>query len=260
MGDCSPTFQLPTYFPDIDTLRPCQTVSPHQDHVLAVWQFRFGDQNPLLALMSKLQRLNSHLFYEAQVTKHKIFQNGAWCTAYLFPLVHQLLSMSGNAIIANDKDLNVLHAVRIGCLLYTAGVRRLFGVMCISNKAQTATLRYCLEQSKNDWAGLDVLRMWCLAMGGMEAHGENRSWFMNEVVKEGQTLGFDNWQDLEMYLEDMIWCIDAHRPRFWSLYHGLDETYSSGRDWTPRPGLISPQPSIQTRPADDPRPVPSLVT
>ncbi|PVH77811.1 hypothetical protein DL98DRAFT_656527 [Cadophora sp. DSE1049] len=222
--DIHPRFPLPSFIPDLDTLHPCPTISTHQDHILAVWLGRFTNHINLIDLMNHLQRFNYHLQYEAQNPDRKIFHDGDFATAYLFPIIHQCLILSGNAILADEQDTNILQAVRISCLLYTAEIRRLFGINGVAAKLHTQKLKFYLENSPHDWGDLGMLRLWCLAMGGMESEGAERAWFAAEVVREGAEMGYPMWHDLETQMEEMIWFTDAHRPKFWSLYHGFDDS------------------------------------
>ncbi len=173
--------------------------------------------------MGHLQRFNFHLQYEAQYPDRKIFSDGDFATSYLYPLIHRFLSMSGDAIIADETDINILQAVRLGSLLYTAEIRHLFGINGVAAKFQTQKLRLYLQRSTDGWDDLCFLRIWCLAMGGMESDGADREWFREQIVKEGVALGFRMWHDLETQMEEMIWFSDAHRPKFWALYHGFDD-------------------------------------
>ncbi|KAG4444285.1 hypothetical protein IFR05_000260 [Cadophora sp. M221] len=223
--DVPPRYPLPPFIPELETLRLCPAISLHQDQILAVWLSRFPNHIDLLNLMSHLQRFNYHIQYEAQHPERKIFNDGDFATAYLFPLIHRFLSMSGNAIVADEQDMHILQAVRIACLLYTAEIRRLFGINGVAAKLHTQKLKFYLERSTNDWGELAMLRLWCLAMGGMESEGADRAWFATEVAREGATLGYPMWHDLETQMEEMIWFTDAHRPKFWSLYHGFDDSF-----------------------------------
>ncbi|KAH7413156.1 hypothetical protein BKA64DRAFT_346789 [Cadophora sp. MPI-SDFR-AT-0126] len=225
--DIHPRFPLPSFIPDIETLPSCPTISPHQDHILAVWLVRFTNYINLLDLMNHLQRFNYNLQYEAQNQNRKIFQDGDFATSYLFPLIHQCLRLSGNSIVVNEHDTNILQAVRISCLLYTAEIRRLFGINGVAAKLHTQKLKFYLENSKHDWGELGMLRLWCLAMGGMESEGADRAWFAAEIASEGAEMGYPMWHDLETQMEEMVWFTDAHRPKFWSLYHGFEELIPS---------------------------------
>lgn len=218
--DVHPRFPAPLFIPNLETLQPCPAISPHQDHILAVWLVRFTNNIDLLSVMNHLQRVNYHLHHEDR----KIFHDGDFATAYIFPAIHQCLSLSGDAIQADEQDTYILQSVRISCLLYTAEIRRLFGINGVAAKLHTQKLKFYLENSTHDWGELGMLRLWCLAMGGMESEGADRAWFAAEVAREGAEMGYPMWHDLEAQMEEMIWFTDAHRPKFWSLYHGFDDT------------------------------------
>ncbi|KAK0127605.1 hypothetical protein ONS96_007131 [Cadophora gregata f. sp. sojae] len=221
--DLPPRFPLPPFIPDIDTLQPCPTISTNQEHIVTLWLLRFTSHISLLNLMNQLQNVNYHLQQEAQNPDRKIFDDGDFATAYLFPLIHQCLSLSGN-ILADEHDANILQSVRISCLLYTAEVRRRFGIDSVVARLPIHNLRFYLQNSTHDWGDLGMLRLWCLAIGGMESEGADRAWFAAEVAREGAELGYPMWHDLETKMEEMIWFTDAHRPKFWSLYHGFDDS------------------------------------
>jgi hypothetical protein len=52
-------------------------------------------------------------------------------------------------------------------------------------------------------------------MGGMESTSkEQRTWYIQEMKKSGQTLGLRTWEDVEKELKEVLWFDEAHSPLF----------------------------------------------
>lgn len=143
-------------------------------------------------------------------------------TGYIYPLLHRVLSLADDGIVAPLDDFKVLQACRLGCALYLAKIRRLFGINGVISTVQTQKLQNYLKSSIDNWDDLGLMRMWCLTMGGMEAEGELRDWYAEEVQKEGARMGWNTLGQLETQLKGMLWFTEVHSPSFWELCKGLD--------------------------------------
>lgn len=111
-----------------------------------------------------------------------------------------------------------MQAVRLACILYTAEIRRMFGIMGVFSDLHTVKLRACIEKTGSDWGELGVLRMWCLAMGGMESRGAERGWFLGELERERERKG--SWEDVEGGLRGVLWFEDVHGVMFGEVWRG----------------------------------------
>ncbi|KUJ08478.1 uncharacterized protein LY89DRAFT_724952 [Mollisia scopiformis] len=219
--DSQPRFPLPQkLLPEIDSFQPCQAISNQIDDILTIWSYRFPSHVTMLILIGDLLRFNNHLKREMERTDGRILSNGDFATGYLFPLLHRTLSLAGDAIIAAPDDLNVLQACRIGCTLYLAEIRRLFGICGVITSLQTQKLQHYLRSSIANWKGLGLLKLWCLAMGGMEAVGDLKGWYAEEIKREASLMGWATPRQLEMQMEGMLWFPKAHGPAFWVLCRG----------------------------------------
>jgi hypothetical protein len=55
-------------------------------------------------------------------------------------------------------------------------------------------------------------------MGGMESTSkEQRTWYIQEMKKSGQSLGLDTWEQVEKELNEVLWFDEAHTPMFWEF-------------------------------------------
>ncbi|CZR53949.1 uncharacterized protein PAC_03832 [Phialocephala subalpina] len=169
-----------------------------------------------------LLRFNNHLTHEVKRTNRRILSNGEFGTGYVFPLLHRILSLAGDAIIAPPDDLHILQGCRLACALYLAEIRRLFGINGVISTLQTQKLQHYLKSSIGNWDDLGLLRIWCLAMGGMESEGKLREWYAEEVQKDGVKMGWNTLGQLEAQMKGMLWFTEAHSPAFWELCKGLE--------------------------------------
>lgn len=171
----------------------------------------------------------------------KVFRFG---TGYLFPLIHRVLSLAGDAIVAPPDDLNVLQACRLGSTLYLAEIRRLFGINGVITTLQTKKLKHYVQASTGNWDNLGLMKLWCLAMGGMEAEEEElRNWYSEQIRKEGSLMGWNTVDDIQRQMEGMLWFPEVHSPALGRLYQGPDYVSSSTEEpklfgkWKPAPHL-----------------------
>lgn len=120
-----------------------------------------------------------------------------------------------------------MQACRIGCALYLAGVRRLFGINGVISTLQTQKLQHYLRSNVANWEDLGLLKVWCLAMGGMEAEGELKDWYAREVQQEGSLMGWKTVEQLETQMKGMLWLPEVHTPALMELCKGLNITVSA---------------------------------
>jgi hypothetical protein len=127
-----------------------------------------------------------------------------------------------------DQSEDVLQAVRVSCILFFAEIRRLFGIMGVHSTSQTQKLRsFLLQIPLSAWQNLEILRMWCLAMGGMESTGEERLWFLQELEKWKVKLGLESWGEVLGVLRGVLWYEDVHTVMFWEFCGGVEPVHRS---------------------------------
>jgi hypothetical protein len=195
----------------------------------------------LSAPMDEFSAMESKGKFTSRFTILRLFSFG---TGHLFPLLHRVLSLAGDAMVAPPDDLNILQACRLGCALYLAEIRRLFGINGVISTLQTKKLKHYLQASTENWESLGLMKIWCLAMGGMEADEENlRGWFSDQIQKEGSLMGWKTIEDLQKQMEGMLWFPSVHGPALGRLYQGPDYISSSREEpqlfgkWKPAPHL-----------------------
>jgi hypothetical protein len=136
------------------------------------------------------------------------------------PLQYCLLNTSVLEIDVKDSSAAIAQACRLACILYLAEIRRLLGVIGMTSTLQTRKLRSFLEMSDGKWEGLELLRMWCLALGAIESTGPLRVWFVGEMKRIMEQLGLESLDEAEGELRELLWFDDVHSPLFHDLHSG----------------------------------------
>jgi hypothetical protein len=185
---------------------------------------RFPHRVDLLNIMGDVRRFEADFKIKAIRTPRKIYSGGGFGTSYVLPLLHRLLSLPRLQLGHWGTENRIVEACRIACNLHLSEIRRLFGMGHIYSRVLTQKLRFCLENCPINWGDLELLRTWCLAMGGMESTSkEQRTWYILEMNKSGQSLGLDTWEQVEKELKEVLWFDEAHTPLFWEFVNGVDE-------------------------------------
>ncbi|KAE9372193.1 hypothetical protein N431DRAFT_375200 [Stipitochalara longipes BDJ] len=225
--DAPPIFPLPLQLlPDQNALRPCPQISHQAFHVFHSWITKFPNHLGTLDVLRFVSRFSSHLKVEAVNTNRKIFSDGDFGTGYLFPLLHQCLSLPRYNPDVTEIDGAILQATRLACTLFLAELKRMFGINAVNSTLQTQKLRGYLESSKGHWGELHILRLWCFAMGGIESIGPLQDWYAQELRVEGAMRGLYSWKDIEIEVKSIIWFDECHSSLFAEL--GLGVKASSG--------------------------------
>ena len=147
-------------------------------------------------------------------TQGRVYRNGDFGTAYMFPLLHTIISLPRLGLDQVGSDYLIIECCRLGMILYLAEMRRLFGISGVDSTRQTQKLRYFLQESSSDWGSLGMLKTWCLAMGGMESMGLERCWYFSDLKRVGACLGLNTWDEIERELREILWYDDAHTSSF----------------------------------------------
>jgi hypothetical protein len=169
--------------------------------------------------MNALQCLIARFKTQVHVTRGAIFRDGIFAGSYILPLQNRLVSLSAPATEVSDSISAKMHAIRLACILFLAEIRRALGIMGVVSTLQVRKLRCFLEMS-GPWEDLSVLRMWCLAMGGMESlPGPLKEWFARELESERTRLGM-GWKNVENILREVLWYDDVHHEMFLDLVDG----------------------------------------
>ena len=134
----------------------------------------------------------------------------------MLPLIHRLLDLSG-------AGSTLVEAIRLATLLFFTEFRRLFGVMGVHCQILTRKLKYFLEESEAGWEGLELLRLWCLAMGGMESEGMERAWYLAAFEREK---GDASWGDVMGEFKFVVWYEGVHDVMFGEFCAGKEKYVS----------------------------------
>lgn len=206
-GDVHPYFPVP--YPLLyPPLSPPAQPSPQLQQILA--NLTHGQE--ISSIIRDLLTFTTHLTQQVRLTNGATYSDGYFAASHHMPLIHRL---SGPLSAAGDP---VLEAVRLSCIMYTAEIRRLFGIMGIFCDTHVAKLRTGLSNDPSDWGQLQSLRTWCLAMGAMESRGSDREWFRGELEKERR----GTWVEMEEQLQGILWYEDVHTPLFREVHSGSD--------------------------------------
>jgi len=184
---------------------------------------RFPRRIDMLNVMGDIRRFEADFKIKTIRTRRKIYSGGDFGTSYVLPLLHRLLSLPLLQLGDWSTESHIVEACRIACNLHLSEIRRLFGMGHIYSRVLTQKLRFCLESYPINWGDLELLKTWCLAMGGMESTSKvQRTWHIREMKKSGQSLDLDTWEEVEKELKEVLWFDEAHTPLFWEFVNGVD--------------------------------------
>jgi hypothetical protein len=170
--------------------------------------------------MNGIRSFLAYLKVEADRTNGNAYTRGELAASNLLPLQHRLLSL----ISPNENDAQrKVNILRLGCTLFFAEIRRLFGIMGVFSSIHTKKLRgYLEEEMPCGWGSLEILRAWVLAMGAMESRGDDRTWFFSELERSKAQLGMSSWEDLKQLFRQILWYDDVQDQMFLELYTGIE--------------------------------------
>ena len=177
-------------------------------------------------IMSDIRSFIYHLKAEVLRTRGEIYSDNAVAASNILPLQHRLLCLVTAAVDEGERKVDIL---RLGCILFLAEVRRLFGIMGVRSSLHTRKLRQLLEQNEDSWETTALLKAWVLAMGAMESFKDEREWFVAKLRVLKLELGFDTWEDLQRSLQDILWYDDVHNTLMRELRSGVgvDDKYTN---------------------------------
>ena len=217
---------------------PSQIISPelHQQdipipllttQISNAWRWKFPDQQEIMNIMNDCRSYTTQLKAEVKRTNGGIYSEGRFAAHGILPLLHRALCLESDML---DDSQQKCDAVRLGCMLYFAEIRRLFGIMGILSKYQTQKLRISLQSQEDDWGALDILKAWVLAMGCIESSGAERAWFFQRLQVSRGRLGIDTWDELQVQFRDILWYGHVHDTTFKEVVDGTERVL--------RPGLL----------------------
>jgi hypothetical protein len=153
-------------------------------------------------------------------TNSEIYKDGSNAAFSILPLLHRLLSLKTDSTEDQCQKMNM---VRLGCILYFAEIRRLFGIMGIIHTHTTQKLRLLSEKQTGDWGSLEILKAWALAMAAIECGGAERKWFFEQLEISRNRLGISDWLEMERQFEEILWYGDVHSTLFGEVISGVGE-------------------------------------
>jgi hypothetical protein len=193
--------------------------SPLASQLTRAWVETFPQHSEIMNIMSDMRSFISYLKAEIIRTQGTVYRSGEIAVSNVLPIQHRLLSLVS---ASTDDAQQKLDIVRLGCILFFADIRRLFGVSSISSSIKTTRLRVLLEQQTEGWEPFAILRAWVLAMAAMESHGADRAWFFAELVKSKTELGICSWEDMQGQFREIMWYNDVHDRMFANVCSGVD--------------------------------------
>jgi hypothetical protein len=190
------------------------------------WNESFPEHSEIINIMNDIRSFTTYLQLEVRRSQGGAYSRGELAASNILPIQHRLLNL-----IVPDDDSSAQQKVeimRIGCTLFIAEVRRLFGIMGVLSSIQTAKLRGLLEAQSRGWERMKLLRAWALTMGAMESRGEDRAWFFDELKKEKVGLGIGEWEGLQDGFREILWYEDVHDQMFLELCNGVEPVAIEG--------------------------------
>lgn len=177
-------------------------------------------------IMRDMHSVVFQLKEEVLHTRGMAYRCGELAASNILPLQHRLLNLISAITDEAQQKLDIL---RLGCILFFAEPRRLFGIMGVVSSTQTGKLRGLLKQQRDGWRPFALLKAWVLAMGAMESRSSEREWFFTELTKSKVELGFHTWKDLQGKFQEILWYDEVHTPMFEELCNGIEPEDWSGK-------------------------------
>lgn len=169
--------------------------------------------------MNDMRSFVSYLGVEVTRTRGVVYSSGEIAISNILPIQHRLLSLVSPSTDDAQQKLDIL---RLGCILFFADIRRLFGILRVACFVKIVKLRPLLEQQKDGWGSFAILRAWVLAMAAIESSGAEQEWFFAELKKSKADLGICTWEDMEDKFREILWYDIVHTRRFAAVCDGID--------------------------------------
>jgi hypothetical protein len=224
--DTNPYFPLPSKIIPAQPVLDDMPYSVLARQISSSWRWAFPDQIEIMNIMDDIRSYSDLLKREVTRTKGAVYSDGAFAAYSILPLLHRILILSSDSTDDHSQKSDI---VRLGCILYFAEIRRLFGIMGIIPSRQTKKLRSLLEKYDNDWGSLEVLKAWVLAMASMESDSTNRDWFFRQLRLSKDRLGIGTWEEMERKFKDILWYDDVHISMFREVLSGVENAPHPGR-------------------------------
>ncbi|KAH8593676.1 hypothetical protein B0O99DRAFT_208169 [Bisporella sp. PMI_857] len=226
VGGSATADQKPLFPPPADiitsTLYAAILESPLSHKISKSWVEAYPDHVSIIDIMNDMRSYSYCLSQEVERTRGGIYREDALAST-LLPLLHHLLSLSVNGASPVQQRLNI---IRLSCILFLAGIRRLFAIMGVFCKLQVSKLKDYLKLQPGDWGSLEPLKAWCLAMGAMEAIGVTREWYMDELEASRARLGINTWEEMLEKFRGILWYEPTHTRTFRDICDGIDKSES----------------------------------
>jgi hypothetical protein len=136
----------------------------------------------------------------------QVWLDANYAGLHIYPTLHKLLTIQSE--ISNDAADMAEEILRLGGLLFLAGIRRRFGISPVVTHVQISKLQAIFEQNQEMWRGAsDSLQMWVLFMAGCAATTrEERAWAVKALMRQSTgLLVFPLWDDIMGVVTAMWW-------------------------------------------------------
>lgn len=230
IGSCA--MDVPPNFPIPDDCLPVrlwpaprQTSSFFIENVSRSYRQRFPSATGMMSILEHLWesltyvKNNIHISTSLTITYDTSGMPNPTLWSFINPIIHSLLSWPKPPKDSTDSDKIIQECCRVAGLLATGELRSRFGVSPVLRQHQVDRLQGLLVNSFIDWTGLESLRIWMLALGGMYAEGDSRSYFVDEI-KSAVTHCFSLARvTIREGLRDMIWYDERTEWRLTELWN-----------------------------------------
>lgn len=225
-GDTHPYFPLPS---ELIPKNPSLGELPYPllaRQISNSWRWEYPETFEVINIMGDIRSYSHNLEKEVIRSKSEIYKRGAVAAYGILPLLHRLLNLKTESTDDQHQKMNI---VRLGCILYFAEIRRLFGIMGIMHSQHIKNLRSLLEFQADDWGALEILKAWVLTMASMECTGAERKWFYQKLQISRNRLGVNDWQEMERQFKEVLWYGIIHSTIFGEVVSGVDNTIHDHR-------------------------------
>jgi len=168
----------------------------------------------IIQIFEEMALFSVHIENEELRTVSAVYEDAEFTGTFINIFLFYLLK----ARPASD-DINtnatLAEAVRLGLLLFLALIKRRFGLYPITFKIHVEKLVAVLGQDLREWHNFKRLRLWIVAMGLLEAAGEEHIGpLKGEWGKALQEEGIGDRNHAEKIVKDIMWIDSIHGKRY----------------------------------------------
>jgi hypothetical protein len=139
-----------------------------------------------------------------------------------YTLRYDFLSLNSTPAELSDTSHTLEYVLKIGALLYMQATLQEFPMAAVGSKNLVQTLMTSVMRVQIMDAQQGNLLVWLLFIGGIEAKGADREWFVSQLGKLLQRLRMDRWDEAKEALEGLWWIAKVHEEKCNMLWEEIE--------------------------------------